>query len=78
MLADIGGLDCDALAHAHGAHLGGDAVVVEAVLPDPFIDEAVGLVAAIDHGADEPAGGGALVGAEGWRGGIHADPRLGR
>ncbi len=60
VLADGGGLDGDALTHAHGAHLGGDAVVVEAVLPDPFVDEAVGLVAAIHHGADEPAGGGAL------------------
>jgi hypothetical protein len=25
------------------------------VLPDPFVDEAVGLVAAVDHGAHEPA-----------------------
>jgi hypothetical protein len=59
------------LAHAHGAHLGGDAVVVNAVLPDPFIDEAVALVAAIHHGADEPAGGGGLGGVDWWRGGIH-------
>jgi hypothetical protein len=41
------------------------------VLPDAFVDEAVGLVAAVDHGADEPAGGGGLGGAEGGRRGIH-------
>jgi hypothetical protein len=33
------------------------------VFPDPFVDEAVGLIAAIHHGADEPA-----VGGEGTRG----------
>ncbi len=71
VLADVGGLDGDAFTHAHGAHLGGDAVVVEAVLPDAFVDEAVGLVAALHHGADEPAGGGGLGGVEWWRGGIH-------
>jgi hypothetical protein len=72
VLADVGGLDGDALTHAHAAHLGGDAFVVEAVLPDPFIDEAIGLVAAIHHGAHEPTGGGALGAAESGRGGIHA------
>jgi hypothetical protein len=76
MLLDVGGLDGDALAHAHAAHLGSDAVVVEAVLPDPFIDEAVGLVAAVDHGADEPAGGGGLDGVELWWGGIHTRKSL--
>jgi len=39
----------------YGAHLGGDAVVVKAVLPDAFIDEAIGLVATVHHSADEPA-----------------------
>jgi hypothetical protein len=41
------------------------------VLPDAFVDEPIGLVAAVDHGANEPAGGGGL-GSHGWkRGGIH-------
>lgn len=71
VLADVGGLDGDALAHAHAAHLGSDAVVVEAVLPDAFIDEAIGLVAPVHHGADEPAGGFNLVSVEWWWGGIH-------
>jgi hypothetical protein len=71
LLADVGRLDGDALAHAHAAHLGGDAVVIEAVLPDAFVDEAIGLVAAVHHGAHEPARGGALGGAGWWWRGIH-------
>jgi hypothetical protein len=51
-------------------------VVVEAVLPDRLMDEAVGLVAAVDHGADEPAGGGALGGAKEGRGRVHMGERL--
>jgi|LakMenEpi03Aug12_release.lakeMendotaPanAssembly.Ray.scaffolds.fasta_scaffold2132477_1 hypothetical protein len=58
------------LAHAHAAHLGSDAVVVEAVLPDPFEDEAVGLVVAGDHGGDEQVGG--LCGAMSNMERIHA------
>jgi hypothetical protein len=45
------------LAHAHGAHLGSDAVVAEAVLTDAFVDEASARVTASHrHGSDEPAG----------------------
>jgi len=66
------------LAHAHGARPSGDAVVVEAVLPDPFVDEAVGLVAAVYHGTDEQAGGGALGSVEWWCGGIHMRKNLRR
>jgi hypothetical protein len=32
------------------------AVVIEAVLPDPFVDESIGLVATVHHSACEPAG----------------------
>ena len=71
-LADVRGLDGDAFAHAHGAHLSGDAVIVEAVLPEAIAQEALGLVAAFHHGADEPAGGGGLGGAERWRDGVHS------
>jgi|688.fasta_scaffold680004_1 hypothetical protein len=35
-----------------------NAVVIEAVLPDAFLDEAIGLVATVHHSADEPAGSG--------------------
>jgi hypothetical protein len=35
-----------------------NAVVIEAVLPDAFVDEAIGLVATVHHSADEPAGSG--------------------
>ncbi len=48
------------------------------MLPDPFVDKAIGLVAALHHGADEPAGGGGLGSAEGGRGGIHVVLRLKR
>ena len=59
VLFDVDRLDDNALACLHGAHLGQHpAVVLEVVLPDAFVDEAIGLVVAtVDHGADEPAGG---------------------
>jgi hypothetical protein len=48
------------------------------VLPDAFVDEAVGLVAAVQHGSYEPAGGSALGGAEWLWGGIHMRKSLRR
>ena len=56
MLLGLGRLNRDPIPEAHGAHLGSDAVVIEAVLPDAFIDETIGLVATVHHSADEPAG----------------------
>ncbi len=46
-------------------------VVVEAVLPDPFIEEAVALVASVHHGANELTGCGSLGSVERCWGGIH-------
>ena len=48
------------------------------MLPDAFVEEAIGLVAAIHHGAHEPAGRGGLGSAEGGRCGIHAVLTLSR
>ncbi len=58
VLLDVGRLDGDALAGLHRAHLGQHpAVVVEVVLPEALVDEAIGLVVAtVDHGAHKPAG----------------------
>jgi hypothetical protein len=58
MLLGVGRLDRDPIPEPHRAHLDANAVVVEAVLPDAFIDEAIGLVATVHHSADEPGGGG--------------------
>jgi hypothetical protein len=58
VLLDVGRLDGDALAGLHRAHLGQHpAVVVEVVLPEALVDEAIGLIGAASHGTHEPAGG---------------------
>jgi hypothetical protein len=62
---DVSSLDGDALAGLHRAHLGQHpAVVVEVVLPDPFVNEAIGLIGATCHGTHEPARGGQLPSQE--------------
>ena len=56
MLLGVGRLDGDPIPEPHGSHLGTNAVVVKAMLPDAFVDEAIGLVATVHHSAYEPAG----------------------
>ena len=53
-------------------------VIVEAVLPDTFIEEAFGQVAFVHHGADELTGCGSLGSVEWWWGGIHLVENLRR
>lgn len=76
MLLGVGSLDGDPIPEPHGAHLGANAVVIEAVLPDAFIDEAIGLVATVHHSADKPARVGALGNFEWWWRQIHVGQSL--
>jgi hypothetical protein len=50
----------------------------EAVLQNPLVAEAAGVVPAVHHGDDEPAWGGDLGSVEWWCGGIHMRESLRR